>query len=205
MRVYFWAMRHGEKQVDGTDDPELTERGFRQIETAVRTHLVGREIATAFHSDRRRTKQTARAVLELLGSDAPMRQERNFSYTWVDDAIYPRFSFKEAERKINGEVGDGKATVHDWLRHWPPAWGVMTRFYDMMANIARTDLSGRAGEGEDIHYLIASHSPMAELCAPDPKAMLTLGFADIVRYAFELGLTQPHLAEAVRLSCPETT
>lgn len=62
----YYLVRHGEKQIDGTDDPELTPRGELRAKYLAQ-QLAKANITKIYSSDYKRTLSTAKPLADLLG------------------------------------------------------------------------------------------------------------------------------------------
>jgi broad specificity phosphatase PhoE len=61
----FYLVRHAEKQVDGTKDPHLTDKGHKRAGLLAK-QLSAANITKIYSSDYHRTKETAKPLAEIL-------------------------------------------------------------------------------------------------------------------------------------------
>lgn len=62
----YYLVRHGEKQIDGTNDPELTARGDLRAKYLAE-QLAKANITKIYSSDYKRTQSTAKPLSDFLG------------------------------------------------------------------------------------------------------------------------------------------
>ncbi|USN53338.1 MAG: histidine phosphatase family protein [Candidatus Nomurabacteria bacterium] len=180
-------MRHGEREGD-----QLTALGTRQVSASAEANLAGTRYLLAFHTGMTRTYQTAETILSTLegaGSLTP-RAEEGFGVVW---ALNQKWPIQTAQDQIKSLVASGAAeTAALWTSSWPPALAILGRFLGTLEKWT-TYAAMRAAEdgspvGDGVRFLVASHSPCAELAALDPSATPRLGPADGITYEIEVDI-----------------
>lgn len=188
IRVFFDVMRHGEK-----DGDFLTELGIRQVMASAKTNLAGHRYLMVFFSGMVRAERTARVILsklEMNGSLSP-RWEPGFGYNWCDDRA--GFPMAAAEEQINRLVASGaQETAALWMYCWPPTRSIRGRLIGTLEKwtlyAAMRASEGGSPVGDGVRFLVASHSPTAELACLDPSTTPKLGLADGITYEMEVNL-----------------
>ncbi len=72
----FYLLRHAEKAVDGTEDPDLSEAGRVRAERLA-VMMKGRNITRLYSTDYKRTRQTVEPLASLLGIEIRIYDHRD--------------------------------------------------------------------------------------------------------------------------------
>lgn len=204
IRVYFDCMRHGQKEKD-----QLTGFGVHQVEASTEANLAGRRYLMAFYSGATRTKQTVETALSALAGNGTLtpRAEEGFGSAW---ALDPRWPFESADQAVKAHrYGDGSLPVDLWLQFWPVALAIRGRFLGTLERwtlyAAMRAAEGGSPVGDGVRFLVASHSPTAELACLDPSTTPCLGLADGITYCLEVSLNtlEMELISSEVWRCPE--
>ena len=194
--VYFWVIRHGQR--DGDKDA-LTEKGFEMAKAAAKANLSNVRFDAAFYSGMQRVKQTAETVLSTLGQNIPLVAEQGFGFGWAADE--KRWPYKEANTKVEAAKAAGVQDTADlWLENWPPALMVRGRLLGTL--LLRAQLLATTNKAGSLNVLAGSHSPTSELAALDPKTAARLRETDIMHYVVEVGDEGPKLVKSDVVRAP---
>ena len=192
--VRIFCIRHGQKDGDA-----LTPLGERQVAAAAKMNLAGIDFSNggrhvAYASEMTRAQQTAKVALGAIGCDCSVFQNPGFGYQWA-----MKLPGGDSFGAVEKELGPN-ATVTDWLKAWVPAGAILGRFFGTMNGLVDIALDI---EGDEVNFLVASHSPTCELAAAlvDPN-FPRLGLADIVVYTFEAKDDDITMVSAEHLPCP---
>lgn len=217
----FWIGRHGRRLVgtDGKKLDEMTPEGFEQVSNSVERHLGNKPIDLALHSGTRRTEHSLQVALNRLGLQpreigtnariGPVVRvgcEPRLRYT--DELIYDFGNFSAIERELIAKHGVENVTARHWLESdWKPAWAgraQMTAFLnDFARNQWRINNARIIGTRKN-HWRILcySHSPLAELAAPNPARMTALRTGDFAHYLVEVTRRGSVILKATYHPCP---
>ncbi len=200
------AMRHGQKDGEG-NNADLTDRGQRQVEAAIRTHVKrGDSYDLYLHSGVIRTRRALKVARATLGHNIvedPRSQEcEAFGFLWLQQEVSTLPPFAEAEKKIETELGN-RVTVRDWLERWWPAVAMRGRLLEYLDGLAyRFNAIPKHSRCNEYEYrvLAASHGPLVVLGAP-LYFHADINYGDMVRYTYtiENGIARK---EVEILRCP---